>query len=182
MDLVQQKTNYLGLRSYRTRNFSKDRSYRFFIPSKKSIANYSSFIELMQFGTSARGMLYIQLSNSPKHYLVIVITDDEFRYALISVNAQPNSTTGGLIMEDIAWLDLRRIHGGNYVGKVEPASGESLGKAKLESNQNKDTAEKDARLSKYVNSVTRLSSKILMKISNFNLDTQVLRELYAYCW
>jgi mediator of RNA polymerase II transcription subunit 14 len=133
----------------------------------------------MQFGTSARGMLYIQLSNSPKHYLVIVITDDEFRYALISVNVQPNTPSGGLIMEDIAWLDLRRIHGG---GKVEPASGESLEKAKLEPNQNKDTAEKDARLSKYVNSVPRLSSEILMENSNFNLDTQVLRELYAYCW
>src|SRR5277367_1881673 len=127
----------------------------------------------MQFGTSARGMLYIQLSNSPKHYLVIVITDDEFRYALISVNTQPNSTSGELIMEDIAWLDLRRIHGGS---KVEPASGESLEKAKLEPNQNNDAAEKDTRLSKYVNSVPRLSSKILMENSNFNLDTQVLRE------
>jgi mediator of RNA polymerase II transcription subunit 14 len=66
---------------------------------------------MMQLGPTARGMLYIQLSNFPKHYLVIVITDDEFRYALISVNVLPESTHGSMVMEDIAWLDLRRIHG-----------------------------------------------------------------------
>jgi hypothetical protein len=65
----------------------------------------------MQLGPTARGMLYIQLSNFPKHYLVIVVTDDEFRYALISVNVLPDSTYQSMVMEDIAWLDLRRIHG-----------------------------------------------------------------------
>ena len=42
-------------------------------------------LELQKFGASARGWLYIQLLNFPSHYLVLVITDDEFRYALISV-------------------------------------------------------------------------------------------------
>jgi hypothetical protein len=56
-------------------------------------------------------MLYVQLANFPKHYLVIVVTDDEFRYALISVNEVPESMYGSLVMEDIAWLDLRRIRG-----------------------------------------------------------------------
>ena len=59
--------------------------------------------------------MYIQLSNFPQHYLVLVITDDEFRYALISASVVPDSMYGNMVMEDIAWLDLERIHGQNNV-------------------------------------------------------------------
>lgn len=88
------------------------------------------------FGPSARGTLYIQLSNFPKHYLVIIITADEFRYALISVTVLTETTYNDLMMNDIAWLDVRRIHGagtgevvvapqmnpgvGVYTGAVDP--------------------------------------------------------------
>lgn len=42
----------------------------------------------------------------PTHYLVLVVTDTDFRYALISVSIVPE---GNLVMEDIGWLDVERI-------------------------------------------------------------------------
>lgn len=55
--------------------------------------------------------MYIKLSNFPSHYLVLVITEEDFRYALISVKVLPDSMYGNMIMEDIGWLDVRRIRG-----------------------------------------------------------------------
>lgn len=55
--------------------------------------------------------MYIKLSNFPSHYLVLVITEEDFRYALISVKVIPESMYGNMIMEDIGWLDIRRIRG-----------------------------------------------------------------------
>ena len=62
-------------------------------------------------------MLYIQLATFPHHYLVLVITDEEFRYALISVKERRDSMFAELIMEDIGWLDVQRIHGEEVVIK-----------------------------------------------------------------
>jgi hypothetical protein len=76
--------------------------------------------ELKKFGPSARGWLYIQLSNFPSHYLVLVIADDEFRYALISVETPPDTIYGNFIMKDIGWLDIRRLHGENVVVPAQP--------------------------------------------------------------
>jgi hypothetical protein len=58
-----------------------------------------------------RGVLYIQLTPFPTHYLVLVVTDTDFRYALISVKTVPDSTVPSLVMEDIGWLDVERICG-----------------------------------------------------------------------
>src|ERR1700734_4213591 len=85
--------------------------------------------EIQKFGPSARGWLYIQLSNFPRHYLVLVITDDEFRYALISVEVLSETMYANLIMKDIGWLDIRRIHGEDVVvpaqsGQREARSGQ----------------------------------------------------------
>lgn len=55
--------------------------------------------------------MYIKLANFPSHYLVLVITEEDFRYALISVKVLPDSMYGNMIMEDIGWLDVRRIRG-----------------------------------------------------------------------
>lgn len=60
-------------------------------------------------------MLYIQLSSFPKHYLVLVITDEEFRYALISVKVLSDTMYANMIMEDIAWLDYHRMHGSDDI-------------------------------------------------------------------
>lgn len=62
-------------------------------------------------GPAVRGRLFIQLANFPNHYLVIVITDTQFRYALITTKVLAESVSANMVMEDIAWLDFDRIHG-----------------------------------------------------------------------
>lgn len=62
--------------------------------------------------------MYIKLANFPSHYLVLVITEEDFRYALISVKVLPDSMYGNMIMEDIGWLDVRRIRGEKGLSEV----------------------------------------------------------------
>ncbi|EGO25140.1 hypothetical protein SERLADRAFT_414850 [Serpula lacrymans var. lacrymans S7.9] len=153
-DLAEQKANYLGLHSYRQRNFSRE--------------------ELHKLGPSARGMLYIQLSNFPNHYLVLVITDEEFRYALISVRVLTDTMYANLIMEDIAWLDVQRIRGDNNAifditgGLSAPMDGSELQMG----HKRKRNAEDD---------IVKEEKGKERREGSFNLETQVLRELYAYC-
>ena len=63
-------------------------------------------------------MMYIQLANFPTHYLVLVLTDEEFRYALISTKMLSDTMFGNMIMEDIGWLEVRRIRGDRNAGTV----------------------------------------------------------------
>lgn len=72
---------------------------------------------MSKFGPSARGTLYVQLSKFPDHYLVLVITDDQFRYAFITTKVLSETMYANLVMEDIAWLDFDRIHGEDIVVK-----------------------------------------------------------------
>jgi mediator of RNA polymerase II transcription subunit 14 len=60
--------------------------------------------------------MYIQLANFPTHYLVLVLTDEEFRYALISTKMLSDTMFGNMIMEDIGWLNVRRIRGSGGTG------------------------------------------------------------------
>lgn len=63
----------------------------------------------------------MQLSKFPDHYLVLVITDDQFRYAFITTKVLSETMYANLIMEDIAWLDFDRIHGEDIVEKESGA-------------------------------------------------------------
>ncbi|KAI0633692.1 MED14-domain-containing protein [Trametes polyzona] len=141
-DLAEQKVQYLGLQSFRERNFAPE--------------------ELAKLGPNARGTLYIQLANFPSHYLVLVITDNEYRYALINVKVQRETMYNNMIMEDIGWLDVKRIHGGDYsiVPGVppDPVTGQ---KRKRQDESNAASGEQFP--------------------ASFRLETKVLRELYAYC-
>jgi hypothetical protein len=67
--------------------------------------------EINKLGTTVRSLLYIQLMPFPTHYLVLVVTDTDFRYALISVRVVPEGIYQSLVMEDIGWLDVERICG-----------------------------------------------------------------------
>ena len=40
---------------------------------------------------------------------MLVITDEKFRYALITTKVLTDSMYASMVMEDIAWLDLDRI-------------------------------------------------------------------------
>ncbi|KAG6829450.1 hypothetical protein H0H92_004510 [Tricholoma furcatifolium] len=109
-DLAEQKANYLGLQSFRRRNFKPEEHHKL--------------------GPSTRGTLYIQLANFPSHYLVLVITDERFRYALITTRIMTESMYADMIMEDIAWLDFERIHGEEIVITSMDSSDMRIGKRK----------------------------------------------------
>lgn len=53
--------------------------------------------------------LFIQLSNFPSHYLVLVVAEERFKYALITAKPIQNAPFTTMVMEDIAWLDFDRI-------------------------------------------------------------------------
>jgi len=55
-----------------------------------------------------RGAIYIQLRNYSSCYLVVIIADEEFQYALITTI---ESTSTNMIIEEVAFLDSVRIHG-----------------------------------------------------------------------
>ncbi|KAI9567227.1 mediator complex subunit MED14-domain-containing protein [Boletus coccyginus] len=145
MDLVEQKASYLGLQIFRHRNFPKE--------------------ELQKLGPLARGTMYIKLANFPSHYLVLVITEEDFRYALISAKVLPDSMYGNMIMEDIGWLDIRRIQGEK--GPPEVVIGPRVEDPQVGQKRKRDVAS--------------LARNTLRMQDNFHLETQTLRELYAYC-
>ena len=107
-ELVEHKANYLGLQFYRTRNFSRDGELTFLLTFLQLLRTAA---ELAKLGPAARGTVYIQLLSFPSHYLVLVITDDDFRYALIHVTVRMDSPLTTLVMEDIGWLNVKRIRG-----------------------------------------------------------------------
>lgn len=67
--------------------------------------------------------MYIQLLSFPSHYLVLVVTDDDFRYALIHVAVLMDSPLTTMLMEDIGWLNVKRIKGESEYLIVEENSG-----------------------------------------------------------
>ncbi|KAG1744781.1 mediator complex subunit MED14-domain-containing protein [Suillus lakei] len=146
-DIVEQKANYLGFQVFRHRNFSKE--------------------EIQKLGPAARGMMYIQLANFPTHYLVLVLTDEEFRYALISTKTLSDTMFGNMIMEDIGWLDVRRIRGDGGAGSgMDEVVISSLSHEPLVLQKRKRDD---------------IPPELSRSEDSFNLETQVLRELYAYC-
>lgn len=72
-------------------------------------------VELAKFGPTARAHLFVQLHNFPTHYLVLVIADEDFRYALVSMKSVvvESTHTTAMVMDDIGWLDVARIRGGD---------------------------------------------------------------------
>lgn len=64
--------------------------------------------ELRKLGPQ-KPVFYVQLESHPTHYLVIIITDEEFRYALINTEVMADTLTNSMVMGDIAWLDFSRI-------------------------------------------------------------------------
>ncbi|KAI0068848.1 MED14-domain-containing protein [Artomyces pyxidatus] len=139
IELAEQKANYLGLVTFRLRNFSKE--------------------EQAKLGPSARSLLHIQLTPYPNHYIMLVLTDNEFRYALISVHVIADMYQS-LVMDDIGWLEVEKICGRrDAIGEADV----SLGKRKREAGA----------------IASEVASRLM--VPRFRLETHVLRELYAYC-
>ena len=66
---------------------------------------------MAKLGPAVRGTLYIQLANFPNNYLVLVVADDDFRYALITVDVQKGTMYAELAINDVAWVVVDRMHG-----------------------------------------------------------------------
>jgi hypothetical protein len=80
----------------------------------------------------------------PTHYLVLVVTDTDFRYALISVGVVPEGIYPSLVMEDIGWLDVERICGrGREARTQNSVRGAGFGSPDAESS--KSVPENDPR-------------------------------------
>lgn len=50
---------------------------------------------------------------------MLVITDEKFRYALITTKVLTDSMYASMVMEDIAWLDLDRIRDAGATEQTE---------------------------------------------------------------
>jgi hypothetical protein len=72
----------------------------------------------------------------PTHYLVLVVTDTDFRYALISVRIVPEGIYQSLVMEDIGWLDVESICGRGREERMQnPVRGAGFGNPGAESSK-----------------------------------------------
>ena len=55
---------------------------------------------------------------------MILVTELEFRFALVSLGDIPDNPTYSLMIEDIGWLDVQRIHGDDVLVRArENAAG-----------------------------------------------------------
>ncbi|KAF8590904.1 MED14-domain-containing protein [Ramaria rubella] len=145
VESAEQKAVSLGLQTYRHRNMSRE--------------------ELAKFGPSARAHLFVQLHNFPTHYLVLVVTDEDFKHALVSVKSVVENAHTSMVMDDIGWLDVDRIRGDAI---------------RVQLSQVEDRAETGAKRKAASDLVGRTNSARL-DIGSFKLESEVIRELYAYC-
>ena len=67
--------------------------------------------ELAKFGPQSRAHLFIQLHNFPTHYLVLVVADEDFKHALVSVRTVLEHGVSSMMIEDIGWLDVKKVRG-----------------------------------------------------------------------
>lgn len=107
----------------------------------------SMCIEIAKFGPTARAFVYIQLAMFPSHYLVLVITDQEFRFALIQVRLHEGKISS-LGIDDLGWLDVDRIRGDKT--RLEPAQPSFLGKRKADAVADADEDQGPGSPSRYV--------------------------------
>ena len=137
--------------------------------------------ERAKLGRDARGTMYIQLLSFPSHYLVLVITDDDFRYALIHVGVLVESPLIALVMEDIGWLNVKRIRGESEYTITEDTP--SLYPVPTLPRKKEDLGDgQEKRSGKWVPKEWFRLASVTNLYQSFTLDNQLLRELYAYCW
>lgn len=68
---------------------------------------------MAKFGVDNYGVLYIRLALFQAYYLVVVIGDDTFRYAIITTKSpqSADSYTPKMEISDLGWLDPERVRG-----------------------------------------------------------------------
>lgn len=66
-----------------------------------------SLEELQKFGEAAHGYIFINLPAFPPYYLVVIVTSDGFKYALINTSRELGSNR--VLIEDLGWLDPQNL-------------------------------------------------------------------------
>ena len=136
--------------------------------------------ELAKFGPAARAHLFVQLRNFPTHYLVLVVADEDFKHALVSVKSSVENAHTSMVMDDIGWLDVTRIRGSDI--RVQPGQMEERwetgSKRKALAGDLAGRTKHETGRSVNVGWIAFPS----LTTSSFKLESDVLRELYAYCW
>lgn len=82
-------------------------------------------IEMAKFGSSARAFLFIQLHHFRSHYLVLIVAEEDFKYALVSLKEASNVAI--VYVDDIAWLDVKRVRGHVRIGVIATEVADSSG-------------------------------------------------------
>lgn len=112
---------------------------------------------MKKLGPVVRGTLYIQLANFPKNYLVLVVGDDDFRYALITVELLAGTMYTELAMKDVAWVMVDRMHGEIDVTPVagpEEGMAMALGRKRPGQDANADASQELHQSTRYVDIAT----------------------------
>lgn len=65
--------------------------------------------EFTKFGAPAPGYLFINLASFPSHYIVIIVSEDGFKYALINTSREVVDKRSRLIIADLGWLDPEKL-------------------------------------------------------------------------
>ncbi|KIJ40950.1 hypothetical protein M422DRAFT_32064 [Sphaerobolus stellatus SS14] len=155
LESAEQKAIALGLQTYKQRNMSRE--------------------EFLKFGPQSRAHLFIQLHNFPTHYLVLVVADEDFKHALVSVKTVVDNGTVSMVIEDIGWLDLKKVRGRVSISLLPDGEQPGIGmKRKL--------GETDIDGREWVpKKVNGKDKDVGMGTESFKLESDVIRELYAYC-
>ncbi|KDQ15248.1 hypothetical protein BOTBODRAFT_31903 [Botryobasidium botryosum FD-172 SS1] len=156
LDLVETQAIYLGLQT--SRNLIRQES------------------ELAKFGEGRKGCMFIKLAGFPSHYLVVLITEQGLKNALISVKKVEHPYYSSVVIDDLGWLNSSRIGLG-------PSSTEELNGPQGK----KRKREEEVSLPIYRRGSE--NSDALMNglpsdpdaIKNFAIDAEFLRKLYAFC-
>ena len=115
MDLAHQKARYLGLRCDRNKNIKAEGKQ----PFRNDLFDNSDFrLEYHKLGTDVRGTLFINLTRFPDNYLVLIVTDERFKFALIKTELVRVSLFPEMVLGDIAWVDYKRIREHSLGGTI----------------------------------------------------------------
>lgn len=158
------------------------------LPAIRALLTLMPCTEVQKLGPTARGMLYIELAKFPDHFLVLVVTDEDWGFALISVEMMQNTPCHDLVMKDIGWLDVRRIHGEEIT--VSQRSTAHAGDPAVGQKRKHEVVERPVEppATDNLNYTPRCEFTFAdivcagLTLRRYNLETQVLREVYAYCW
>lgn len=106
MEAVELQVNYIGLQSTRTllSQPGKDHSSQLYGAFNAEMIIHQ---ELRKFGDAAPGYIFINLPAFPPYYLVVIVTPDGFKYALINTSREPGSNR--VLIEDLGWFDPQNL-------------------------------------------------------------------------